>query len=321
MKSFCTACLLCAGMALGSNARCTVAQGFVAGANGVRIHYLEAGPQNARFSLLLIPGWRVGADIWNRQIRYFSGLGDRVVAIDSRSQGLSSVVYSGNSPEDRAGDIKAVIGRLGLRHLTLIGWSQGVQDVAAYVDLFGTRAVQSVVLVDAPVSDGPELAYVHPKAYKATIEGIGIFSRYPRRYSLGMMHAIISRSLRSRAFVHLADESMKTPPSVGVAMLVQDLLTVDRRTYLRKFDKPTLVIAADHNGHNALLEDERNMARRLPKGRFVLIHHAAHAVFVDQPREFNREVETFIRRVAADEPHGQWRSARLPMRLDPPGDA
>lgn len=303
MKSFCMASLLCVGAALASNARGTVAQGFVAGANGVRIHYLEAGPRNARLSLLLIPGWRVGADIWKRQIQYFSSLGDRVVAIDSRSQGGSSVVYSGNSPEDRAADIKDVIGRLGLGHLTLIGWSQGVQDVAAYVNLFGVRAVQSIVLVDAPVSDGPEFAYVHPKTYKAAIEGIGIFSRYPRRYSLGMMHAIISRSLQSRVFVHLADESMKTPPSVAVAMLVQDLLTVDRRPYLKKFDKPTLVIAADDDGHDVLLKDERDMARRLPMGSFVLIHHAAHAVFVDQPREFDRDVETFIHRVAADESH------------------
>jgi len=322
MKSLCLACLLCGGVALASNATGAVAQGFVAGANGVRIHYLDAGPRNAGLSLLLIPGWRVGADIWNRQIRYFSSLGDRVVAIDSRSQGGSSVVYSGNSPEGRAADIKDVIGHLGLSHITLIGWSQGVQDVAAYVNSFGTRAVQSIVLVDAPVSDGPESAYVHPKAYKATLEGIGLFSRYPRRYSLGMMHAIISRSLPSRVFVHLADESMKTPPSVAVAMLVQDLLTVDRRPYLKKFDKPTLVIAADHNGHNALVKDERDMARRLPMGKFVLIHYAAHAVFVDQPREFDRDVETFIQRVVVDESHGgQWHSARLPVRFDPPGDA
>ena len=63
--------------------------GFTAGAEGVRIHYLEAGAATAPHTLLLVPGWRVSAVIWTKQLDYFSAHGYRVVAIDSRSQGSS----------------------------------------------------------------------------------------------------------------------------------------------------------------------------------------------------------------------------------------
>ena len=116
-------------------------QGFTPGADGVRIHILQAGPAGAAHILLLVPGWQTSAYIWSAQLDYFSNRGYRVIAMDPRSQGGSSVVQSGNAPEDRARDIHAVIEGLKLSHLTLVGWSQGVQDVAAYVDQLDRKSV------------------------------------------------------------------------------------------------------------------------------------------------------------------------------------
>lgn len=45
---------------------------------------------------------------------------------------------------------------------------------------------------------------------------------------------------------------------------------------------------------NPFLREEKQMADRLPNGRFVVIAHAAHAVFFDQPMAFNRALGTFI---------------------------
>lgn len=119
-------------------ARAAQQEGFTQGAGKVRIHYLQSGPAHARHTLLLIPGWRISASIWSRQLERFASHGDRVVAIDSRSQGQSSMVPAGNAPEDRAADIQRVIASLHLTHVVLMGWSQGAQDVAAYVNQFGT---------------------------------------------------------------------------------------------------------------------------------------------------------------------------------------
>ena len=293
MRGWSLAVLCCLGAITGLSATAAIRQGFVPGADGVRLHFYQAGPNVASHTLLFIPGWRISSEVWRRQLRYFSGLGDRVIAIDSRSQGGSSLVYAGNDPEDRARDIHRLIVNLHLTHLILVGWSQGVQDVAAYVQGFGTGALRKVVLVDSPVSDGPSDVTDNPAFVARVLKGIGVYSRDPRDYSAGMMRAIISRPGSASLIAALTEESLKTPPSVGISMLVQDLFTVDRRPILRKFDRPTLVIAS---GESPLLEQQRQMAAQLPMGRIIVIRHAAHAVFIDRPGAFERALETFITR-------------------------
>lgn len=298
MKSLCLFILwLATGVASAAGAGIT--EGFVPGADRVDIHYREDGPRHAQRTILLIPGWRVSSVIWTAQLRYFAGLGDRVIAIDSRSQGGSSVVYSHDSPEDRAGDIQAIIQRLRLTHLTLVGWSQGVQDVSAYVSRYGTAELDDLVLVDAPVSGGPGDAAATPGFLRVIMRGISLYARDPSGYSEGMMRAIISVPTPPPIMRSLLTESMKTPVDVGISMLVQDLFTVDRRPYLRKFDKPTLVVAS---GRSPFLEAQRRMAAALPMGRLAVIPHAAHAVFFDRPAAFDQSVEAFITGVAAS--HG-----------------
>lgn len=274
-------------------------EGYVDTAPQVRIHYLEAGPRDAKHSLLLIPGWQTGLDIWSAQLDYFSAQGYRVVAMDSRSQGGSSVVPTGNAPEDRARDIQGVIAGLKLSHLTLVGWSQGVQDVAAYVDRYGTGAVDGLVLVDSSVSAGPEDVKENPGFVQAILQNMALYSRDPQAYSDGFMHAIISAPAPATTFAHLEDEFMRTPSDIGISMQMQDMFTVDRRPALKKFDKSTLVIAS---GQSRELDAQKRMAAALPQGHFAVVEHAAHAVFFDQPQEFDRLLEDFIRNPAAKIP-------------------
>lgn len=266
-------------------------EGFVPGADAVRIHYLQAGPADAAHTLLLIPGWRVSASIWSAQLDDFSSRGYRVIAIDSRSQGESSVVQSGNAPEDRARDIQAIIAGLQLTHLTLVGWSQGAQDVAAYVSQFGTGSLEHLALVDSPVSAGAGDVTAQPAYVKIELDGIALYSRHPAEYSDGMMHAIISTPAPAETFTHLVQESMHTPSDIGISMLLQDQFTVDRRPALKKFDKPTLIIAS---AASPLLDSQQAMLAALPRGKFIAVKHASHAVFFDQPEEFDRLMEDFI---------------------------
>lgn len=290
MQSLC-AVILCCAVGFTSVASAAITQGFIAGADRVEIHYREEGPRHAAHTILLIPGWRVSSLIWGVQLQYFAGLGDRIIAIDSRSQGGSSVVYAHNSPEDRAGDIHEVIQGLHLSHLTLVGWSQGAQDVSAYINRFGTGELDDLVLVDSPVSGGPGDAAGEPQFSMAILRGIALYSRDPRGYSAGMMRAIISVPTTAALIDSLVAQSTKTPVDVGISMLIQDLFSVDRRPYLAKFDKPTLVIAS---GRSPLLEAQKRMAASLPAGRFVMIRHAAHAVFFDQPAVFDSTLAAFI---------------------------
>jgi pimeloyl-ACP methyl ester carboxylesterase len=81
-------------------------------------------------------------------------------------------------------------------------------------------------------------------------------------------------------------------------MLTQDLFTTDRRLALKKFDKPTLVVASSKS---PLLDAQRRMASALTEGQFIAIDHAAHAVFFDQPDKFNHRLATFVTSIAGDD--------------------
>jgi microsomal epoxide hydrolase len=278
-------------MALAPSVHTPTREAFAEGADGVRIHYIEAGPAHASRNLLLIPGWRVSARVWTQQLDYFAANGFHVIAIDPRSQGESSIAASGNTPENRAQDVKRVISNLALDHVILVGWSQGAQDVAAYVAQFGTASLDKVVLVDSPVSAGAADVTETAGMVKQVLQGLGQYARTPDAYSKRMMQAIMQAPPAPLTFDTLTTESLKTPVDTGISMLVSDMLTTDRRPSLKKFDKPTLVIAS---GESQLLDAQKAMAKALPQAQFVLIDHARHAVFVDAPDDFNRTLMHFI---------------------------
>ena len=167
--------------------------------------------------------------------------------------------------------------------------------MAAYVERFRTNAIDKLALVDSPVSVGPGDGESAPFV-KIILAGISLSARNPKAYSDGMMHSIISAPASADTINVLGEKSLKTPVDIGTSMLVQDLFTIDRRPSLKKFDKPTLVVAS---GQSRLLEAQKQMAAAMPKGSFVAIDHAAHAVFFDQPQAFNLLIDKFV---MGDEP-------------------
>lgn len=289
----CSLCLAVAAL-LTLTHRAAAGQGFVA-SGGANVHYMEAGPSTNGRALVLIPGWSTAANVWKKQIAYFSK-SMPVVAIDPRSQGESSKTSDGNTPEQRARDYEAIFTALKLHDVILVGWSQGVQDVAAYVRQFGTNRLSGLVLVDAAVSEGSASVLEHPKSAQRLLAGIDVYAKHQRDYLTGMMQAIFVRKMSGAELDALVDTAMKTPANSGAAMLVADMLGEDLSGALKQFDKPTLIIASA--GSSELTEQKAEMSA-LPHGTFVRIGHAGHGVFVDQPDEFNRALSKFIEQLPA----------------------
>lgn len=266
---------------------------FVDVSPNVQIHVRVAGAGNAKHPLVFIPGWRLTAAIWKQQVETFSKE-RRVIVLDPRSQGDSTKTGEGDTPEQRARDLAAVLKRLKAGTIVLVGWSQGVQDVAAYVEQFGTQSLAGIVLVDSTVSHGAS-AIAQSPGFAA--QQLGLFALYaddPKSYTRGMMRAIIRRSLPQPEFDTLVADALKTPTAIGEAMLVADLFGVDRSPALAKFDRPTLVIAS---GFSQELDAEKAMASALPQGQIEVMRDAGHAVFVDRPERFDGLLTTFLAQV------------------------
>jgi len=291
--------VICFG-ALGGRAESpAVSSRMVNVAEGVSLRVLEAGKPSEGPALVFIPGWSTGADIWRHQIEMFART-YRVIAFDPRSEGESTKTTTGNTPEVRAQDLHTSLERLGVRRPVLIGWSQGVQDIAAYVEHYGTKELAGIVLVDAAVSDGTDGMVARPQETAAQFKMFAIYQAHQREYLGGMMRAIISKPPGNGAIEGLVSTGMKTPADVGVAMLVADMFGVNRTAALKKIECPTLIIASAKSDE---LAREQTAANQIPYARFEKIEDAAHAVFIDQPDRFDELVTDFVAKLPTDTPH------------------
>ncbi len=264
--------------------------------DGISLRVIAAGKPGDGPALVFIPGWSAGADIWRHQIDTFAKT-HRVIAFDPRSQGDSTKTMTGNTPETRAQDLHALLDRLGVRQPVLIGWSQGVQDVAAYVERYGTKDLAGIVLVDAAISDGADGIAARPQETAAQFKMFGVYQAHQQEYLDGMMRAIISKPGGDDAIARLVETGMKTPADIGVAMLVGDMFGVNRTPALKKIDCPTLIIASAKSDE---LARQQAAANQIPHARLEKIEDAAHAVFIDQPDRFDELVKSFVAKLPAN---------------------
>jgi len=265
-------------------------------AEGVSVRVIEAGKPGAQPTLVFIPGWSTGADIWRQQIDRFVPT-YRVIAFDPRSQGESTKTTNGNTPEMRARDLHALLERLGVQRPLLIGWSQGVQDVAAYIERYGSKDLAGIVLVDAAISDGADGMAARPQETAAQFKMFAVYQAHQEEYLHGMMQAIISKPQSDGAIDQLVRTGMKTPPDIGVAMLIADMFGVNRTPAFEKIDCPMLIIASEKSGE---LARQQAAANQIPLARFEKIEDTAHAVFLDQPDRFNELLASFAAKLATN---------------------
>jgi len=263
---------------------------FVTAPDEARIHYLQGGTTNAQPAVVFIPGWTWSASIWETQMAMLAP-SRRVVAMDPRSQGDSAKTTERNTPEGRAEDIAALLRQLGDAPVVLVGWSQGVQDVAAYIEQFGTKRLAGIVLVDSALSAGSASIDVDREGTKQLLDRMGIYVRYPAEYLAGMMDASRTQPFAADEKARLVELARKTPTSTGLSMLVTDVLTKDRRGVIAKIDKPTLVIAS---ATSAELAAQKQMVADIPHATLHVVEDAGHAVFLDEPEEFSRVLARFL---------------------------
>jgi len=262
--------------------------------DGVSLRVIEAGKPGDGPPLVFIPGWSTGADIWRHQIDAFAKT-HRVIAFDPRSEGESTKTTSGNTPEIRAQDLHTLLEGLDVRRPVLVGWSQGVQDIAAYVERYGTKDLAGIVLVDAAVSDGADGMVARPQETAEQFKMFAIYQAHQQEYLGGMMRAIISKPPSDDAIKGLVSTGMKTPPDVGVGMLIADMFGVNRTPALKKIECPTLIIASAKSFESSR---QQAAADQIPHARFEKVEDASHAVFVDQPDRFDELVRSFVAKLA-----------------------
>ncbi|MGA3399115.1 MAG: alpha/beta hydrolase [Acetobacteraceae bacterium] len=250
--------------------------------DGVRLHYLEAGPRGGKI-LLFVPGWTMPAWIWAPQIAAFSRQ-YHVVAFDPRGQGDSDAPATGYEPGRRGQDIADLITRLEPVPVVVVGWSLGVLDTLAYVHTHGDALIAGLVLVDNSVGEEPPPLPVPPPAHPGPSLPHDVAMR---RFVQGMFH----RPQNAAYLDRLTEATLHTPEAACRALLSYPVPRTYWREAIYATAKPVLYVVRP-----GFVAQAENLQSKRPNTETALFTDAGHALFVDDAARFNALLESFIHR-------------------------
>jgi non-heme chloroperoxidase len=112
----------------------------------IDIYYKDWG---AGQPVVLSHGWPLNSDSWEAQMLFLAEHGFRAIAHDRRGHGRSSQPWNGNEMDTYADDLAALMEKLNLNGVTLIGFSTGGGEVARYIGRHGTARLAKAALISA----------------------------------------------------------------------------------------------------------------------------------------------------------------------------
>jgi non-heme chloroperoxidase len=110
----------------------------------IKIHYNDHGAGQA---IVLIHGYPLDGNSWERQERALLAAGYRCISYDRRGFGQSSQPTTGFDYDTFASDLKALLDHLALEHdVVLAGFSMGTGEVTRYLGKYGSAGVSKAAL-------------------------------------------------------------------------------------------------------------------------------------------------------------------------------
>ena len=112
----------------------------------IEINYEDHGSGDP---VVLIHGYPLNGNSWERQERELLARGHRVISYDRRGFGRSSQPTVGYDYDTFAADLKALLEHLDLSDTILVGFSMGSGEVTRYLGSYGSARVRKAALLGA----------------------------------------------------------------------------------------------------------------------------------------------------------------------------
>ena len=212
--------------------------------NGVTLFYQDTGGHGR--PLICIHGIWASSKFFCKQLE---DMGDefRVVALDLRGHGRSSMTMSGQTVPNYAADVKLFIDALGLRNYVAVGWSMGCFVWWDFFKQFGAHSMQGLVVSDQAPSDRRTEEYpIGLISHERLCDWV--FRAQTERSTLvkEILPTMFANELDPNDVLWMYDEMMRAPDVIA-ALALFDQSTRDYRTILKNFPVPSLVCSGEHS--------------------------------------------------------------------------
>ena len=262
----------------------------------IEIYYEDHG---AGSPVMLIHGWPLNGDAWEKQTAALLAAGHRVITYDRRGFGRSSKPGIGYNYDSFAADLDALLSALNLTDVSLVGHSMGTGEITRYIGKYGTKRLRKAVLTGTlgpylvKASDNPE--GVDRKVFDETRAGIeadrpvALMEFLKNFYSVG---GADGKRVSERVIEANWNVAIGASP-IGTLACV-DAWIEDFRKDVARNEIPTMIIHGDDDRILPADATSRRQAKMIKNVKYVEIKGGSHGIAWTRAEEINAELVKFL---------------------------
>ena len=252
----------------------------VPAADGVPIHYSVQGKGDP--ALVFIHCWACSSRFWDNQVAEFSKT-NRVVTIDLPGHGESGQGRKNWSIESYGDDVKAVVTKLNLKRVVLVGSSMG-----GSIALEATKRMPDRVVAIVPVDTLQNVeAKVPPEQLDAVFKQLQ--ADYKTAITSFLNQIFFSPTTPAAVKEQVIKEALSRQPDVALPIL-KAVFSYDAAAGLREVKVPIRAINSDRAPTS--VEINRKYA---PQFDVVIIKGTGHYPMLEDPARFNQMLAEILR--------------------------
>ena len=262
----------------------------------IELYYEDHG---AGQPVVLIHGYPLDGQSWERQTTALVSAGYRVITYDRRGFGRSSKVMTGYDYDTFAADLDTILRTLDLNDAVLVGFSMGTGEVGRYLSTYGSARIAKAAFL---ASLEPFLLRTddNPTGVPQTVfDGISAAATADRFAWFDGFFADFfntDENLGSRlsdAALRAAWATAAGSAPIAASAVVPTWLT-DFRADVAKVDVPTLILHGTADRILPIDATGRPFHALLPHATYVEVDGAPHGLLWTHADEVNRALLAFL---------------------------
>jgi non-heme chloroperoxidase len=267
------------------------------GHDGTRLFYKDWGHGQP---VVFLASAAVSSDIWQYQMAQLAVQGFRCIGYDRRGHGRSDDPGRGYDYDSLADDLAALVDRLDLRNMTLVGHSMAGGEIVRYLSRHGDERVASVVLVSAMLPF-PVRTRDNPDGIDGTlVERVrdGWYRDYaawylqaaPAFFGDDLSGCHVSDGLKQWTINDMADTSLQAAIECNHAIFETDF-----SAEMRTVRVPTLIIHGDHDATISMENSARRSVQLVAGSVLKVYANGSHGLYFTHMDQLEQDLLRFIR--------------------------
>jgi non-heme chloroperoxidase len=249
--------------------------------------------------VVLIHGWPLNGDAWQKQTAALLAAGYRVITYDRRGFGRSSKPGTGYNYDTFAADLDVLLKTLDLTNVSLVGQSMGTGEITRYIGKYGTKRLQKAALIGTlgpylvKAADNPE--GIDASVFKGIQAGIkadrpvAMMEFLKNFYSVGGPDGklVSERVIQANWTVAIGASPIATVACV-------DAWIEDFREDIARNDLPAMMIHGDDDRILPIDVTARRQVKMIKNVKFIEIKGGSHGLPWTHAEEINSELVKFL---------------------------